>query len=152
MWHSNEQQTHQAHHAGCHFKLTSVTSQHNRLATVSDCTVKQQWKVTFWHFRHTAWLNPERGLPLLGCTSAAVLLILGAAELPFCFGLLTAVSAHADDPLQAQQEDAAVAIAHHNDLQSKCLSCLLAADCFTVLHPRCKVEAHFAQQILSGLV
>ncbi len=48
-----------------------------------------------------------------------MLFILGAAELTLCFGFLAAVSAHTDDALKAQQEDATIAIAHHNDLHSK---------------------------------
>ena len=74
---------------------------------------------TFWDFRDTAGLNPEGGLPLLGCSSSTVLLVLGAAELTLCLRLLAAVSAHADDALKAQQEDATVAVAHHNDLHSR---------------------------------
>ncbi|KAA6426581.1 MAG: hypothetical protein FRX49_03691 [Trebouxia sp. A1-2] len=68
---------------------------------------------------HTAWLDSEGGLPLLGGSSSTVLFILGAAELTLCFRLLAAVGAHADDALEAQQEDATVAVAHHNDLHSK---------------------------------
>ena len=72
---------------------------------------------TFWDFGHRARLNPEGGFPLLGGPSPAVLLKLGAAELPVSLRLPGAVLAQADDALQAQQEDAAKAIAEHNDLQ-----------------------------------
>ncbi len=98
---------------------------------------------TFWDFRDTAGLNPEGGLPLLGCSSSTVLLVLGAAELTLCLRLLAAVSAHADDALKAQQEDATVAVAHHNDLHSKTRSALC---CWQYSSPRPRLSAQSRQQ------
>ncbi len=102
-----------------------------------ELIVTALWQ-TFRDFRHTAGLNPEGGFPLLGCSSSTVLLVLGAAELTLCFWLLAAVSAHADDALKAQQEDATVTVAHHNDLHSK--TCL-ALCCWQDISPRPRLSA-----------
>ena len=81
--------------------------------------------ITFRDLRHTARLDPEGGLPLLGCPSTAVLLILGAAELALPLWLLAAVRAHADHTLLPHQELASVPIADHNHLQEKKLFVIL---------------------------
>ena len=73
--------------------------------------------MTFRHLRHTARLYSEGGLPLLGCPSAAVLLILRAAELALPLWLLATVGAHADHTLLPHQKLATVPIADHNDLK-----------------------------------
>ena len=72
--------------------------------------------MTFRELRHTARLHSEGGLPLLGRASAAVLLILGAAELALPLRLLAAVRAHADHTLLPHQKLAPVSVADHNDL------------------------------------
>ena len=82
---------------------------HSRLETM----------MTFGELRHTARLQPEGGLPFLGCPSAAVLLILGAAELTLPLRLLAAVRAHADHTLLPHQKLASVPVAHHNHLVGK---------------------------------
>lgn len=73
--------------------------------------------VTFRNLRNTARLYSERGLPLLGCPSATVLLILSAAELTIPLRLLAAVRAHADHTLLPHQEMASEAVAYHNNLK-----------------------------------
>lgn len=73
--------------------------------------------ITFRDLGNTARLHSEGGLPLLGCPSAAVLLILGAAELALPLRLLAAVRAHADHTLLPHQKLASVAVAYHNNLQ-----------------------------------
>ena len=73
--------------------------------------------LTFRDLRHTARLHSEGGLPFLGCPSAAVLLILGAAELALPLRLLATVGAHADHTLLPHQKLASVPIAGHNDLK-----------------------------------
>lgn len=77
-------------------------------------------ELTFRHLWNTAWFYSEGCLPLFGCTSAAMLLILSAAELALNVWLLTAVTAHADHPLLPHQELATKPIAHHNDLHATC--------------------------------
>ena len=83
---------------------------------------------TFRHLRHTAGLHPEGGLPLLGSTSATVLLILGAAELPLRLGLLAAVRAQADHSLLAHQELAPKPVAHHNHLHRHVVNLLCCVE------------------------
>lgn len=82
---------------------------------------------TFRHLRHTAGLQPEGGLPFLGSPSAAVLLVLGAAELALPLRLLAAVRAQADHTLLPHQKLAPVPIAHHNHLLCRIQSLQLDA-------------------------
>ena len=91
-----------------------------------DGIVDVRLRLTFRDLRHRARLYSEGGLPFLGSPSPAVLLILGAAEFPVCLRLLFTVVTEADHPLQTQQKDAAVAIAHDNNLQSNPVVCRLA--------------------------
>lgn len=86
--------------------------------------------ITFRDLRNTARLHSEGGLPLLGCPSAAVLLILGAAELTIPLRLLAAVRAHADHTLLSHQKLASVPIANHNNLKKT-----------TKVHRRCSGSA-----------
>ena len=73
--------------------------------------------LTQGHLIQLAWLDFERGLPLLGRPRATVCLKLGARELPVRLWPAPAVGAFADHPLGPQQQGPADAVAANDKLQ-----------------------------------